>query len=182
MAILPMRAASAGGWSRDNMTNGVLLLARLMVAACFVPAAMAHATNVSGLAFHLTAKGVPYSSIVAAMMAVTEVFGPVLLVLGVAPRVTAGALVLVTAISAGVLHRFWEMVGPLRDAEQAIFVSQLGLAGGLLLYAIAGPGAWSWQTLWRSSPAGSKPAKKSGPSRKAKPRPAPARGGVSAAA
>lgn len=164
------------------MTNGVLFLARLMIAACFVPAAIAHATNVSGLAFHLTAKGVPYASIVAAVMAVTEVFGPVLLVLGVAPRVTAGALVLVPVISTGVLHRFWEMVGPLRDAEQAIFVSQVGLAGGLLLYAITGPGAWSWQAIWRSSSAGAKPAKKSAPSRRAKPRPAPARVGVSAAA
>jgi uncharacterized membrane protein YphA (DoxX/SURF4 family) len=164
------------------MTNGVLLLARLMIAACFVPGAIAHATNVSGLAFHLTAKGVPDASIIAAVMAVTEVFGPLLLVVGVAPRVTAGALVLVTVISTGVLHRFWEMVGPFRDAEQALFVSQLGLMGGLMLYAIAGPGAWSWQALWRSSPASARPAKKSASSKKARPRPMPARVGASASA
>jgi putative oxidoreductase len=164
------------------MTNGVLLLARLMMAACFVPAAFAHAANVSGLAFGLTAKGIPYASIVAAAMAVTEVFGPVLLVLGVAPRVTAGALVAATVLSAGLLHRFWDMVGPLREAEQAIFVSQLGLAGGLLLYAVTGPGALSWQALWRPSSAGGKPARKPATARNAKPRPARARAGASATA
>lgn len=110
------------------MTNGMLLLARLMMAACFVPAAIAHATSVSGLAFHLSAKGIPYADIIAAVMAVTKVFGPVLLVLGVAPRVTAGALVLVTAISTGVLHRFWEMVGPLRMATAREFPAQLQAA------------------------------------------------------
>ncbi len=153
------------------MTSGVLLLARLMMAACFIPTAVSHATNVSGLAFHLAAKGIPYSSIIAAAIAVAEAFGPLLLVLGIAPRVTAWALIAVTVISAGVLHRFWDMVGPLREAEQAIFVAQLGLIAGLLLYAISGPGAWSWQALWRSSAEGAKPSKKAAPTRKAKPRP-----------
>ena len=133
------------------------------------------------MAFHLTARGIPYASIIAAVMAVTEVFGPVLLVLGVAPRMTAGALVLMTVVATGILHRFWELVGPLRDAEQSIFVLQLGLAGGLLLYAITGPGAWSWQAIWRSSPSGAKPAKKSASTKKAKPRPLSARVGASAA-
>ena len=162
------------------MTSSVLLLARLMMAACFIPAAVSHATNVSGLAFHLAAKGIPYPGIIAAAIAVAEVFGPLLLVLGIAPRVTAWVLIAVTVISAGVLHRFWDMVGPLREAEQAIFVAQLGLTAGLLLYAISGPGAWSWQALWRSSAKTTKPARKAAPTRKAKPRPVAASARASA--
>ncbi len=163
------------------MTSGVLLLARLMMAACFIPAAISHATNVSGLAFHLAAKGIPYPGIIAAAIAVAEVFGPLLLVLGIAPRVTAWALIAVTVISVGVLHRFWDMVGSLREAEQAIFVAQLGLIAGLLLYAISGPGAWSWQALWRSSAERTKPAKKAAPTKKAKPSAVAARVGAAPA-
>jgi uncharacterized membrane protein YphA (DoxX/SURF4 family) len=164
------------------MTNGVLLLARLMIAACFVPAAIAHATNVSGLAFQLTGKGVPYASIIASVIAVTEVFGPLLLVLGIAPRVTAVVLALVTMITTGALHRFWEMAGPLREAEQAIFVAQSGLMAGLLLYAVSGPGVWSWQALWRSHASSARPARKPASGKKTKSRPIPARANVSATA
>src|SRR3712207_5137255 len=92
--------------------DGMLLLARLMMAGCFIPAAVTRVSNISGFSYQLWVKGMPYPSAVAAAVAVIEVFGPLALVLGFAPRLTASVLVGATVIIAGTLHRFWEVVGP----------------------------------------------------------------------
>jgi putative oxidoreductase len=162
--------------------NGVLLLARLMMASCFIPAAVTRVSNISGFSYQLWVKGMPYPSAVAAAVAVIEVFGPLALVLGFAPRLTASVLVGATVITTGTLHRFWEVVGPSRDVEQALFVGHLGLVAGLLFYAVSGPGAWSWQTWWKGPRETVKPAKKPARSRSSKPRPVADRGELPKAA
>ncbi len=162
--------------------NSVLLLARLMMAGCFIPAAVTRVSNISGFSYQLWVKGMPYPSAVAAAVTVIEVFGPLALVLGFAPRLTAAVLISATVITTGVLHRFWEVVGPSRDAEQVLFVAHLGLVAGLLFYAVSGPGAWSWQTWWRGSGEKTKPAKKPARSRSSKPRPVADRGELPKAA
>ena len=162
--------------------NGMLLLARLMMASCFIPAAVTRVSNISGFSYQLWVKGMPYPSAVAAAVAVIEVFGPLALVLGFAPRLTASVLVGATVITTGTLHRFWEVVGPSRDAEQALFVVHLGLIAGLLFYAASGPGAWSWQTWWKGSGEKTTPAKKPTRSRSSKPRPVADRGELPKAA
>src|SRR5215213_1237483 len=112
--------------------SGMLLLARLMMAGCFIPAAVTRVSNISGFSYQLWVKGMPYPSAVAAAVTVIEVFGPLALVLGFAPRLTASILIGATVITTGILHRFWEVVGPSRDVEQALFVAHLGLVAGLL--------------------------------------------------
>ena len=87
-----------------------------------------------------------------------------------------------TVITTGTLHRFWEVVGPSRDVEQALFVAHLGLVAGLLFYAASGPGAWSWQSWWRGPGEQAKPAKKPARSRSSKPRPVADRGELPKAA
>jgi len=156
-------------------TNGILLLGRLLLAGCFLPPAIARLTNISGFAAALTLKGIPYGDIVATAIVVVEIVAPLALILGLAPRLSAAALIAAVAITTGTLHRFWEYGGLNRQAEQALFLANLGVLSGLLFYLLMGPGAWSWQGWW-SGMGARKPAKKKRQSRPrtAKPRPKPA--------
>ena len=159
--------------------NGILLLNRLLLAGCFLPAAIGRITNISGFAATLTMKGVPYGDVVATLIVLAEVFGPLALVLGLAPRLSASVLIAALVVTTGTLHRFWEYGGITRQAEQAVFLSHLGVLAGLLFYALTRPGAWSWQAWWRGFGAQAKPAKskkrQTSRPRNPKPRPAPAR-------
>lgn len=168
---------------RGASVNGVLLLSRLLLAACFLPAAFGRATNISGFAATLTMKGMPYGDVVATVVVMAEVFGPLALFLGLAPRLSASVLIAALVVTTGTLHRFWDYGGLTRQAEQAVFLSHLGVLAGLLFYTLTGPGAWSWQALWKGAGSPSRPAakaKKRQPSRPRtpKPRPAPVRQAV----
>jgi len=160
--------------------NGILLLNRLLLAGCFLPAAIGRITNISGFAATLTMKGVPYGDVVATLIVLAEVFGPLALIFGLAPRLSASVLIGALAVTTGTLHRFWDYGGLNRQAEQALFLSHLGVLAGLLFYALTGPGAWSWQAWWRGLNGKAKPAKgkrkqPSRPRAAPRPRPAPAR-------
>ena len=145
------------------MTNGVLLAGRLILAASLLPEAVARATNVSGFGLQLWMKGMPYPTAVASAVVVAELIGPIALVLGLAPRLTASALITTTVITTGILHRFWDLAGVARQAEQALFLAHAGLVAGLLFYAVAGPGAWSFKALWSRGAAKPKAAAKKKP-------------------
>ena len=140
----------------DDLTR---LIARLLLAACFVPTGLARAGNISGFAVTLAASGLPYPTILAAAGVVINLFGPLALAVGVLPRLTGSALALYTAATLPLLHRFWDFQGAARQGELVIFLAHLGIVAGLLLYAASGPGGWSWQG-WRRGAAAIAPAKK----------------------
>jgi uncharacterized membrane protein YphA (DoxX/SURF4 family) len=150
------------------MTDALLLVGRLVMAVCLFPHAFTRLSNISGFSLHLSMKGVPYSSGVATAVVVAEMFGPLALFLGLAPRVAAAVLVGATVITTAALHRFWEIEGITRHAEQAIFFGNLSLVAGLLIYSVSGPGAWSWQAFWSERAERLKAAKKGGRSRRPK--------------
>ena len=133
----------------NRLENGSLLLGRILLAGCFVPSGLAKLSNISGFAVSLAAAGLPSPGAVATGCVLTNVFGPLALILGIAPRLTAGALIAVTAVTTALLHRFWEYGGGIRQLEQATFLAHLGIVAGLLFYIVSGPGAWSWQGWWR---------------------------------
>lgn len=128
--------------------DGLLLVSRLLLAAAILPTGIARALNVSGFALTLAGSGLPAPNAVATAAVIVQLFGPLALVLGVLPRTTGLALAAFAAAMAVLLHSFWEYTGPSAVAERTLFLADLGLAGGFLLYALAGPGAWSWQG-WR---------------------------------
>lgn len=143
----------------DRAQNGTLLAARLLLAAALLPTGIARALNVSGFALTLAGGGVPFPNAVATGAVVVQVFGPLALILGVLPRLTGLALAAFATLTAFVLHAFWHYIGPAAIAERTLLLADLGLAGGFLMYALTGPGAWSWQG-WRAGLAAEAPRAK----------------------
>lgn len=144
--------------------DGFLLFARLLLAAALLPTGIARAFNVSGFALTLAGAGLPAPNALATAAVVAQVFGPLALVLGVLPRVSGLALAVFATAMAVVLHPFWQFSGIAMAAERTLFLADLGLAGGFLLYAVTGPGAWSWQG-WRVRARGAKPSPAKGGAR-----------------
>ncbi len=140
--------------------NGVLLAARLLMAAALLPTGIARALNVSGFALTLAGAGCPAPNAVATAAVIVQVFGPLALILGVMPRITGLALAGFVAAMAALLHPFWQFVGGSAVTERTFFLADLGLAGAFLMYAMTGPGAWSWQGYFARSGAAPQPAKK----------------------
>lgn len=147
--------------------NGVLLAARLFMAASLLPTGIARSLNVSGFALTLAGAGCPAPNAVATIAVIVQVFGPLALILGVMPRLTGFAMALFAAAMAALLHPFWQYVGGSAVTERTFFLADLGLAGAFLMYAMTGPGAWSWQGFSRRSGAGSEPARANAPVKKA---------------
>jgi putative oxidoreductase len=155
--------------------DGILLTGRILMAASFLPAGIAHLSNISGFAVSLGAKGLPYANVLAAAIVLAELFGPLALLLGVAPRIAATLLAAATLVTTGTLHRFWEFSSAAQLTEQTVFLTQLGIVAGLLFFFISGPGAFSWQAWWHTiSGEKRKPAGKKKASRPRSPRPKPA--------
>ncbi|SFL02930.1 DoxX family protein [Methylorubrum salsuginis] len=139
--------------------NGVLLAARLFMAAALLPTGIARALNVSGFALTLAGAGCPAPNAVATAAVIVQVFGPLALILGVMPRITGLAMAGFVAAVAAVLHPFWQYVGGSAVTERTFFLADLGLAGAFLMYAVTGPGAWSWQGYFAHSGGGTEPVR-----------------------
>jgi putative oxidoreductase len=154
--------------------DGTLLAARLLLAAALLPTGIARALNVSGFALTLAGNGMPFPNGVATAAVVVQVFGPLALILGVLPRLTGLALAVFATATAVVIHDFWHYIGPTAVAERTLMLADLGLAGGFLIYALTGPGAWSWQG-WRAGAMAPAPSAK--PAAKTPAKSSAARGG-----
>ena len=123
--------------------NGALLLGRAFVAALFLPSGFNHVMGFSGFVTFLDLKGVPYPEIVAGMLVAAEFLGPIALIVGLWPRVTALALIGFAAATLWLTHGPSVLRLIMRPGQNMEFFEQLAIMGGLLFYFASGPGGWS---------------------------------------
>jgi putative oxidoreductase len=126
-------------------TNDVALLAaRLAVAALFLPAGIGKLSGLSGFTAMLASKGVPYPDLLAMLGVAAEILGPIALILGVAPRLTAILLIGFTLVASLISHSFWTFADAAQAAQQQTqFFKNVAIVGGLLFYFVSGAGAFS---------------------------------------
>lgn len=129
----------------DRVQDTFLLIGRLLMAALFLTAGIPKALQGYGGPFaqYLAKLGVPYPEIMGVVGVAIEVLVPVLLILGVFPRISALLLLAFVIVATGLAHRFWEFAEPARQAQQSSFLKNVAIMGGLLFYYVSGPGAWS---------------------------------------
>ena len=124
--------------------NLALLCGRILLAVLFLPAGVRKLMDLGGTAAYMTRMGVPAPDVMALVAGAVEVSLPILLLIGVFPRVVAvlaGGFVVVATLTA---HRFWEFADPAQQMmQQTQFLKNLGLIGGTMFYFVAGAGAFS---------------------------------------
>ena len=123
-----------------------LLVARLAIAALFLPAGLQKLMHFSAFAASLDDKTIwagialPAPRAFAALAVLAELGGSLLLLAAIFARWAALLLVLFVAMATLTSHRYWEYEPPARQAQQTNFYKNVAIAGGLLGLFVAGPG------------------------------------------
>ena len=142
----------------NRANDALLLLARLLMAALFLPSGIAKAMSLAPFAEMLASNGLPYAEVWAYAAVAAEILGAIALILGILPSSTALLLVVFVALATGISHRYWEFAdAAVRRGQEISFYKNIGIVAGLLFYFASGAGSWSGAGLMSRKP--SEPAK-----------------------
>ncbi len=120
------------------MTNTSLatLIARVLLSALFIVAGLGKLSDVAGFTGYMTSGGVP--AFLAWPVIALEVLGGIAVLIGFKTRIAALALAGFALLSAMLFHFV-----PADQMQMTMFFKNLGLAGGLIMIAAYGAGAYS---------------------------------------
>ncbi len=123
--------------------NAIALIGRVLLALMFLLSGIGKIGGFEGTVGYISSVGLPLPSVLAAGSLVLEVVGGVALIVGFKTRWAALALALFTVAAAVLFHNYWSMPAGQQMMQQVIFMKNMAVTGGLLMLAVAGPGAWS---------------------------------------
>lgn len=127
--------AGAGTASNSSVT---ILLGRILLAVIFLLSGFGKLTAISGTAAYFGSLGLPVPTVTAVVVGLIELLGGIAVLIGFQTRVTAWVLAIFTVATGLVAHTGWA------DQMQMIqFLKNLAIAGGFLLLASSGAGAYS---------------------------------------
>jgi len=126
-----------------------LLLARITLAALFIPGGLRKLMDLGSFTAMLQKQGVPFADILAPIGAGVEFVGGVAVLIGFQTAVATLALIIFTIIATLIAHRFWEFQGAARQMQQTNFFKNLAIIGGFLALWVSGPGRYAFDRLWQ---------------------------------
>ena len=127
----------------ERNRDGVLLLARILLAAIFVPSGFGKLMGFEGFAASLAAKGLPLPLLWAIAGVAAEFGGSLLILFGLGTRLLAPVMVIFVAFAAVLSHPFWATDAEHYQAQYINFMKNIAIMGGYLAVFVAGPGAIS---------------------------------------
>jgi putative oxidoreductase len=127
----------------ERRRDELLLIARVLLMALFVIFGLDKFLNFSGTASYMEAVGLPFPTLSAFVALFMELVVGLAILIGAYTRPLAFALALYTIITALIGHRFWSLTGGVRLDTMIHFYKNMGIAGGLLLLCVTGPGKYS---------------------------------------
>jgi putative oxidoreductase len=128
-----------------TLTHSADLLGRLFLVLLFLTAGFGKIGGYAGTAAYMAANGVP--GMLLPLVIVLELGGGILVLLGWHTRIMSLLLAGFTILALLLFHL------PITAENQIVFLAELGVAGGFLVLAAHGPGAWSLDAwLARRSP------------------------------
>ncbi|HQR55053.1 MAG TPA: DoxX family protein [Burkholderiaceae bacterium] len=119
------------------------LLGRILLALVFLLSGIGKLRGFDGTMAYISSAGLPLPGVLAALALALEIVAGVALILGYRTRWAALALAAFTLVAAFLFHNFWSMPEQAQVMQQIMFLKNLAIAGGLLMVAAYGPGAWS---------------------------------------
>ena len=125
-----------------------LLVARIAMAALFIPGGLCKLMDLGAFAAMLHKQGVPGADLLAPIGACVEFFGGIAVLVGFQLRIATLLLILFTIIASFIAHRFWEFGGPARQMQQTQFFKNLAIIGGFFALWAAGAGGYAIDRLW----------------------------------
>jgi putative oxidoreductase len=124
--------------------NATALAGRILLALMFLIAGIGKiGAGFAGTVGYIGSVGLPMPQVVAVGTIIVEIVASLALIVGWKTRWAALALAIFTVAAALLFHNYWAMPANQQMMQQIIFMKNLAVAGGLLMLAVAGPGAWS---------------------------------------
>lgn len=123
-----------------NVENAGLLIARILMPILFIVAGYGKVTAYAGTQQYMEAMGVP--GVLLPLTILLELGGGLAVLFGLLTRTTAIITALFTLLTAFLFHNNFA-----DGVNQIMFMKNFTIAGGYLLLAIVGPGAYSIDRL-----------------------------------
>ncbi len=118
--------------------SAIVLIGRILLSILFILAGFGKLTNIAGTAGYFGSYNLPAPTATAVIVGLIELIGGLAILIGFQTRVAAYVLAIFSIATALVAHTNWA------DAMQLInFEKNLAIAGGFLVLAAFGPGAYS---------------------------------------
>ncbi len=127
----------------NALQNPFALLARLLLAALFLPAGISKIGGFAGTAGYIGSVGLPLPEVGAALAILIEVIAPILLIIGLFTRPAALVLAVFTLVASVFFHAYWSVPAEQAFMQSLLFWKNIGVVGGLLAIAAFGAGAFS---------------------------------------
>ena len=127
----------------NNLQNPLALVGRILLALIFITSGSAKIAGFAGTVGYIASKGLPMSSVVAAVAILVELGGGLAVAVGFMTRWAALGLALFCVLAALIFHAFWGIPADQVMAQQINFWKNISIAGGFLVLAAFGPGAIS---------------------------------------
>ncbi len=127
----------------DKFQNPLALVARVLLAALFVPAGISKIAGFAGTVGYIGSVGLPLPIVGAVLAIVAEAGGGIALLLGLQTRIAALVLAVFTLVAGVFFHAFWAAAPEAAQMQQIMFMKNIAIAGGLLMLTAFGPGALS---------------------------------------
>jgi putative oxidoreductase len=132
----------------NDINGGLILAARLLLAALFLIFGWRKLTDYSGTVSRMVQDGAPLpvlATFVAIFMELPVAFA---VAIGVFTRASAVLLALYTLGSALIAHRYWTMTVVNKIESMESFYKNLSIMGGFLLLYITGAGKYSIDAIF----------------------------------
>lgn len=127
----------AGSGTVSNAAANILL-GRVLLSVIFVLSGYGKLTAIAGTAGYFGSMGLPMPTVTAVVVGLIELLGGLAILIGFQTRITAWVLAIFTVATGLVAHTGWA------DQMQMIsFMKNLAIAGGFLVLASSGAGAYS---------------------------------------
>jgi len=127
----------------NNLQNPLALAGRILMAILFLGAGVGKIAGFQGTVAYITSAGLPLPELGAVIAILVEVGGALALIAGYQTR-WAALIMAVFTVAAGVFfHNFWAMPAEQVMVQQIMFLKNLSIAGGLLMFAAFGAGSIS---------------------------------------
>ncbi len=130
--------------SASSAANDALALAgRILLALMFLTAGLKKIGGFEGTVGYIASKGLPMASLLAVGTILVEVVGSVALIVGWKTRWAGLALAGFTLVASFIFHNYWAMPAEMQGTQTLMFWKNISVAGGMLMVAAFGAGAFS---------------------------------------
>jgi putative oxidoreductase len=127
----------------NKFQNPLVLIGRIMMSILFITSGFSKITGFSGTVGYIASHGLPLASLGAVIAIAVEFFGGIAILVGFCTRWVA-LITAVFTVAAGIFfHNYWAVPPEQMANMQIHFWKNISIAGGFLILAAFGPGAFS---------------------------------------